>query len=1143
MNRDPHSDRHDADSRDADPVSDAPDADGDEQQHQLTEEQRRLLDQLLAAEGISPDDAPPPIRRRTGHEDLPLSFAQQRLWLLDQLQPGSPAYNVPKLLRLRGHLDVPALARSLSEVVRRHEALRTTFELRHGSPLQRVRPPAPVPLPVTDLSHLPPAEREAEAARLLAEEARRPFDLAAGPLMRASLIRLSDEEHAFTLTLHHIISDGWSLGVLLRELSVLYAAGTRGEESPLPELPIQYADYALWQRSWLRGEALDRRLSYWRDRLSGAPEVLSLPADRARPAAAGWAGDAVRFDVSPQVADALRREARKRGVTLFMLLLSAFKVLLWRHSGEADISVGTPAAGRDRMEVEGLIGFFVNTLVLRTKVEGKEPFGELVARVREACLGAYQHQEVPFEKLVEELALSRSLAHAPLFQVMFTMGGQEPQLELGEVRAEPWEVMRETTKFDLTCGVSERAGGGMWGGLQFSTELFEAGRMRAMARRWERLLEAVATGFDGEVRSLPVLSEGDERLLLGEWAGDAAAGGASEGGECLHHFFERQAALTPDAVAVVDGRERLTYRELDERAGRLARRLQRLGVGPEVRVGLLAGRSHSTVAALLAVLKAGGAYVPLDPEYPRERLAFMLEDSRAKVLLADRLFAGRVKGGSAEVVLLDEVWGEAREEEGTENVEGAARPENLAYVIYTSGSTGKPKGVAIEHHSAVALLYWAKENFSAEDLGGVLASTSICFDLSVFELFAPLSWGGKVILAENALYVSELPAAEEVRLINTVPSAMAELLRMGRVPASVRTVNLAGEALPRALVQRAYEQKGIAQVLNLYGPSEDTTYSTFEVVRRDEEQAPPIGRPLGGTRGYVLDEYLQLVPPGSRGELYLSGAGLARGYLRRPALTAERFLPDPFSAEPGARLYRTGDVCRHLSDGRLEFLGRVDHQVKVRGFRIELGEVEAAVTGYATVREAVAVVRDDEEGQKQLVAYVVAEPGALVSVKGLREHLQQKLPAHMVPSAFVMLDALPLSPNGKVDRRALPAPDLTSSLEESYVAPRTDLEDVLAGIWAELLHIERVGVEDNFFELGGHSLLATQVISRVREMLRVELSLRALFEAPTVSSLALLVLGGEARPGQTETIARVLMRVRRMTPEDARKLLKGDEQR
>jgi amino acid adenylation domain-containing protein len=1111
----------------------------------------------------------PPIRRRTGHEDLPLSFAQQRLWLLDQLQPGSPAYNIPKFLRLRGHLDVPLLEHSLNEVVRRHEALRTTFESRHGSPLQRIHPAMHVPLPVTDLSHLPPAEREAEAARLLAEEARRPFDLAAGPLMRASLIRLSDEEHAFTLTLHHIISDGWSLGVLLRELSVLYAAGTRGEESPLPDLPIQYADYALWQRSWLRGEALDRRLSYWRDRLSGAPEVLSLPADRARPAAAGWAGDAVRFDVSPQVADALRREARKRGVTLFMLLLSAFKVLLWRHSGEADISVGTPAAGRDRMEVEGLIGFFVNTLVLRTKVEGKESFSGLVARVREACLGAYQHQEVPFEKLVEELALSRSLAHAPLFQVMFTMGGQEPQLELGEVRAEPWEVMRETTKFDLTCGVSERAGGGMWGGLQFSTELFEAGRMRAMARRWERLLEAVATGFDGEVWQLPMLGDEERALLLGEWNEAGSVKTEDEvDDECLHQLFERQASERGEEIALVYEGERLTYQELDSRADRLARRLRRLGVGPDSLVALLVERSSLAVVSILAVLKAGGAYLPLDTSYPRARLAMMLEDARPIVLLAtpeSARYAAELEGeGGCALEIVGEgsgqgQWSEGEgEDESPHAFESGVRPENLAYVIYTSGSTGRPKGVMIEHRQIVNYVRAVRRRMGVGAGANFALVSTLAADLGHTVLFPSLCSGGTLHVVSQwrtmeARALGEYFQREAIDCVKIVPSHLRALLASGEEAAHVLPrllLVLGGEAAGWDLLDEVKRLAPHCRVMNHYGPTETTvgTLTHEPVAEAGQPEAArgavvALGRPLGGTRGYVLDEYLQLVPPGSRGELYLSGAGLARGYLRRPALTAERFLPDPFSSQPGARLYRTGDVCRHLSDGRLEFLGRIDHQVKVRGFRIELGEVEAAVTGYAPVREAVAVVRDDEGGNKRLVAYVVPHDPSAFNVGELRDYLKAQLPGHVVPSAFVLLERLPLTAGGKLDRAALPPPEYTGRQTDStHSEPRTQTEAVIARIFCQTLGLKQVGVEDNFFELGGHSLLATQVISRVREMLRVELSLRALFEAPTVSGLARLISACEARPGQTETIARLLTRVRRMTPEDARKLLHKDDQ-
>ncbi|HEY0082166.1 MAG TPA: amino acid adenylation domain-containing protein, partial [Pyrinomonadaceae bacterium] len=895
--------------------------------------------------------APPLIKVMNGG-DAPLSFAQQRLWFLDQLEPGSPAYNIPAAVRLTGALNVAALERTLDEVVRRHEVLRTVFVSEAGQPRQLVREHTAQTLEVTDLSHLPQVEREVEARLRASEEAQRPFDLGRGPLLRTSLLKLGAEEHVLLLTMHHIVSDGWSAGVLVREMGALYAAYAQGGESPLEELTIQYGDYARWQREWLQGEVLEEQLGYWREQLAGAPPVLELPTDRPRPASLSLRGGREIFTIAEGTAEALRALGRSEGATLFMTLLAAFDVLLARYTGQDDIVIGTPIAGRTRAEVEGLIGFFVNTLVVRARVDAELSFREVLGRVKEACLGAYAHQDVPFEKLVEELHPERSLTHTPLFQVMFSfqVAGAE-RLRLAGLELEGIGTEAEASKFDLTLWITEGEHG-LNASIEYNTDLFDATTIERIAGHLRVLLDAAAADPDRRVSALPLLTE-PEQQKFARW-NDTDAAYPSD--LCVHELFERQATLQPEAVAVIHEDERLTYAELNEQAERLAQHLRSLGVGPESRVGILLKRSSRVVVALLGVWKAGGAYVPLDPAYPRERLSFMLEDSGAEVLLTQPELMNVLPHGAARIVDVGEMLsGVADDKEAGDvhrkDVARRVSADNLAYIIYTSGSTGRPKGVAISHRSCVAFIHWAHATFDPRDLAVVLASTSICFDLSVFELFVPLSLGTRIVLADDALALPTLAARDEVTLVNTVPSAMAALVESGGVPRGVRAVNLAGEALQRELVERVYGQGGVERVMNLYGPTEDTTYSTGTLVERGGGMVS-IGRPIANTRAYVLDRQMRVVPVGVAGEIYLGGEGLARGYLGRPELTAERFVPHPFSTEPGGRLYRTGDVARYLSDGEIEYLGRIDQQVKVRGFRIELGEIEAALLQHAGVRQA-----------------------------------------------------------------------------------------------------------------------------------------------------------------------------------------------
>jgi amino acid adenylation domain-containing protein len=1038
-----------------------------------------------------------PLMERVSREDeLPLSFAQQRLWFLDQLEPDSSTYSMAFALRLSGGLDVDALEQSFGEIVRRHEVLRTSFATVDGQPVQIISAEASLHLGVQELSRLPEEERESVARRLAVEEAGQPFDLSTGPLLRVSLLRLAEEEHVLLVTMHHIVSDGWSMGVLVRELAALYTAFSASEPSPLPELQIQYADYAHWQREWLQAEVLEEQLRYWREQLAGAPALLELPTDRPRPAVQTFRGSQQTRSFSQSLKEKLQVLSRREGVTLFMTLLAAFQALLSRYSAQDDILIGTPIAGRNRTEVEPLIGFFVNTLVLRTKVSAEQSFRELLRRVREMALGAYTHQDVPFEMLVEELQPARSLSYLPLFQVMFVLqNAARAEVDLPGLKMQALAAEAETAKFDLTLSVMETAGE-LVVSIEHNTDLFDGESIRRMLHHFEHLLSAAVAEPQQSVSTLALLSPVERSQLLYEWNQTEAEYPRHL---CIHQLFEAQVAETPEAIAVSDAEQSLSYLELNRRANRLAHFLRRVGVGPEQCVGILIERSVRMVECMLGVLKAGGAYLPLDSKYPAQRLAFMMKDAGARVVLTA---GGMVEGVDSEDALVVKLDGEREEidKESAENLTSSVKPDNLAYVIYTSGSTGRPKGVAITHHSAVTLIHWAKSAFEAEDMAGVMASTSICFDLSVFEIFVPLSWGGKVIVAENALQLPQLQHAGPITLINTVPSAMTELAGAGAIPASVRVVNLAGEPLKHTLVQQVYGYEYVRQVWNLYGPSEDTTYSTAALLQRDASEPPTIGRPVANTQVYLLDELLQPVPAGIPGELYIGGDGLARGYLDRPELTAEKFIPNPFSAHAGARMYDTGDLARYLSDGRIEFLGRSDHQVKVRGYRIEVGEIEAMLYEHESVREAVVAVREDIPGDKRLVAYVVGAEGQTLSVSMLRAHLSVRVPDYMIPSAFVELEQLPLTPNGKVDRRALPEPTRAAGTE--HVEARTPVEEVTAGVWQEVLGRERVSVEENFFELGGHSLLATRVLSRVREVFGVEVALRRLFEEPTVKGLA-----------------------------------------
>jgi amino acid adenylation domain-containing protein len=1068
----------------------------------LSPEKRRLLElrmQTQRAAAAGPALVPRP---RDGRP-LPLSFAQQRLWVLDRLDPGTPAYNMPSPLRLRGALAVRALERALDALRARHEPLRTTLAEAEGEPVQVIHPFVPVPLPVEDLSALSGDAREAEVRRRVHADANTGFDLLAGPLFRARLLRLAADEHVLLLCLHHSVSDGWSLGILSRELGALYAAFTADAPHPLRPLPVQYADFAAWQREHLRGPVLARHLDFWRGALAGAPPALELPADFPRPLAESHRGVLFRSRIAPEAAGRVRALAAAEGATLFTVLLAGLRVVLSRWSGQDDVVVGTLVAGRTRSEVEGLIGLFVNTLPLRGAVHPAEPFRQMVRREKAATLAAFDHQDLPFERIVEELRMGRDLSRNPVFQVsLMLQNARVDAVRLAGVEIAPLQVAYDTARFDLGFDVYEEDDGAIRVETEYASDLFERATAERLTAHLVRLLEHAADAPDTPVSRLEMLDGAERAAVLAAPADTARDWPFAP----VHALVAEQAARTPDAVAVEGADGTLTYGELDALSAGVAAALRARGAGRGSLVAVCVDRSARMVAALLGVLRAGAAYLPLDPEYPAERIAFMLEDSGARILLTERALQSAVPATAIDRILLDDVAPAVSVDDAQVDA------DDLAYVIYTSGSTGRPKGVMVPHGGVSSFLRSMAEapGLRADDT--LLAVTTIAFDISVLELFLPLTLGARVVVASREEAADPARLAERIgggmTAMQATPATWSMLLAAGWTPRPGMRLLSGGETLPRAVADGLLSAG--AELWNLYGPTETTIWSAAGRVAAEGEVL--LGDAIANTTLYVLDPALNPAPLGVHGELYIGGTGVVRGYLRRPGLTAERFVPDPFGA-PGSRLYRTGDRVRRRADGALAFGGRVDFQVKLRGFRIELGEVESALRAHPDVGAAVALVREDAPGDARLVAYVTArDGGAAPAGAELRAHLRRRLPEYMVPQAFVALDALPLTPNGKVDRRALPAPDARAE-ERPYTAPRTPEEAVLAEIWREVLRLERVGLEDDFFELGGHSLLATQVLSRVRRELEVELPLRTLFEASTVRALAARLHAGAAADG------------------------------
>ncbi len=1128
---------------------------------------------------------------RTETWSIPLSFGQQRLWFFDQLEPGNNVYNLPSHVRLQGPLNAAVLRQSLQEIVNRHTILRTSFAIEDGQPVQQIAPSVTVSLPRTDIQSIPEAEKTREVQRLTVQEFQKPFDLfSSPPLFRMKLLKLSEEEHILLITAHHILVDEWSYGVFLSEFVTLYKAFAVGQPSPFAPLALQYTDFARWQHEWMQSAEPKRHVDYWKKKLSGVRAILELPTDHPRPPKQTFQGKTYSFVLPQELCDALKILAYQQGVTLFMILLAAFKTFLSRYTHQEDISVGSPIANRQRTELEQMIGFFINTLVLRTDMSGNPSFIEVLERVRQVALEGYDHQALPFEQIVNELKPERKLSHSPLFQVMFMLQNAPlGSLELPDLTLTPYENEGVASLFDLTL-IMEGREETLHGKFEYSTDLFEDTTIVRMAKNFETLLQAIVTNPDQRVGSIPLVSPREHYQLFAEWNSTEAQYPREF---TVTQLFEQQVEQTPDACAITYVSDRgeehsLTYRQLNQKANRLAYYLQEIGITPETLVGIYIDRSLEMLIGLLAVLKAGGTYVPLDPDFPKERIEFMIQDTRMPVILTQDHLRDTLPEHRATVICLDRDWPgnagiptgnpgnasipagrEGRLEAGVprdQNLPCQVRGDNLAYIIFTSGSTGRPKGVQIPHQAFVNFLCSMKQKPGLQSSDTLLAVTTLSFDIAGLELFLPLIVGARIVLidreeaADGEALLQRLRASGAT-MMQATPVSWQLMLAAGWEKGPKFQILCGGEPLPYNLAEQLLARSDA--VWNMYGPTETTIWSTLEQVERIEEKGITIGHPIANTQMYILDDHFNPAPVGVSGELYIGGDGVVRGYFNRPDLTAERFIPDRFSAKPGARLYRTGDLARYRSDGRIEFFGRIDFQVKVRGYRIELGEIETVLSQHPDVQKAVVVVREDVPGDKRLVGYIVqsfpllSEEGSSsllpererqfpswegqgVGKNGLEQHetsqptpnpsqegnlaasqrknlllkapgkgariqdyLKQKLPAYMIPSNFVFLADFPLTPNGKVDRKALPASFSQGTIEgKDFVAPRTSTEETLATAWSDILKVQRVGIHDNFFESGGHSLLATQIMTRVRKTFEIDLPLRYLFEEPTIAGMA-----------------------------------------
>ncbi len=1089
----------------------------------LTPERRRLLLQKVQEKKNSAREtfiSPLASQRQKKTSNMfPLSFAQERLWFLDQLDPENAFYNMPFRFLLQGRLHLEALSRSLTSLITRHEILHTTFPCVENQPVQMLAAIPQNALSLIDLQGLSEPLQEQVCQDLLRQEAHRPFDLAQSPLFRSYLLRLAPEKHLLALTMHHIISDGWSIAIIYNELWQYYRAQVTQQSLVLPELPIQYADFAMWQREWLQEAVLQDQLHYWKSQFAGAPTSLDLPTDHPRPAVQRFQGASIPLQLSAHLSQSLLSLSLQQGVTLFMTLLAAFQVLLMRYSGQEDIVIGATIANRNRVETERLIGFFVNTLVLRTRLDGNPRFQDLLSQVRETTLDAYDHQDLPFEKLVEELHPDRDLSRNPLFQVMFAfqntpLQSEEAQQELG-LTITSLETVTTTAKFDLTLALMETAGG-LVGDLEYNSDLFEEGTIQRMAEHFQVLLQGVVADPTQSIQKLPLLTEREQVQLLQEWTATAQV---YPRWQCVHHLFEAQVTRTPDAIAAVCEEQCLSYAELNRRANQLAHQLRVVGVGPEVLVGVCVHRSLEMLIGILGVLKAGGAYVPLDPTYPQERLAFMLRDAQISILLTQHTCASLLEEQVEHLFFLD-AYPEGHHPDTFSNLLTPVTVDNLLYMIYTSGSTGRPKGVSNTHAATLNRLHWMWTTYPFAEDEVCCQKTSLNFVDSIWEIFGPLLRGYRIVIIPDATVkdpfslITCLTASAITRIV-LVPSLLQSLIEIcNHVPKPLPRLQwwtCSGEALPLELVHRFQSIFSERKLLNLYGSSEVAADATVCELTRWETDLPSIliGTPIANTQCYILDSDRQLAPIGVPGELYIGGAGLARGYFHLPDLTAERFVPNPFAHQPGERLYRTGDLARFRPDGNIEYLGRLDTQVKLRGFRIELKEIEATLMQYPGIRQVAVGLHEYSFEDKRLVAYIQVEKQdeqRALEPWRLQNYLQERLPAYMVPAAFVQLETFPLTPNGKLDWRAFPAPELTiDSFKSMHSSPRDLLELQILQIWEEIIRNTSIGIKDDFFELGGHSILAVNLLNQIQKRFTKHIPLATFFRNPTVEYIACII--------------------------------------
>lgn len=1077
---------------------------------QITRHKEELLSFLLNRNGAFAPASAPPIARQPRRKDqkITLSFGQERLWFLYQMEPANPFYNLNTAARLTGALDIDTLQRSINEIIRRHEILRTRYEIADGQPFGVVASDLKLAIEVTDLRGLPEADCESESSKISAGYFQRPFDLGQGPLIRASVLKLGERNHLLLLSIHHIVFDGWSIGILFRELATLYESYSVRKPSLLSDLHLQYSDFAHWQRERLRGETLSSHLAFWRDHLAGASTVLELPPDHLRPTVQSFRGARQQFRVSGNAAHSIKSLAQQERATLFATLLAAFDVLLYRYSNQDDITVGTPVANRNRVEIENLIGFFVNTVAIRVDLSGNPTFRQLLGRVRETVWDVQTHQEIPLEKVVEEVQPKRELNRAPLFQVMLVLQNAPlPQLKLADVTLVPMEIDNGTAKFDLTLYMRE-TGQELSACLAYNTDLFESTSIARMIGCFQMLLESIAANPDQDISTLALLTATERRQLLTEYNQTCEEYPRER---LIHQLFEAEAEANPDVLALAYEDENLTYGELNRRANRLAHFLKPMGVGPEAPAGICMEPSIETIIGILGIIKAGGSYVPIDPSFPKERAEFILDDVRARVLLIRQTPLDKFSGCKAAVIDLDSDW-RTIEHCSEANPCGYVDPGNVVYIVFTSGSTGTPKGVAIEHRQLINYIYAIRQRLQLPIPASYATVSSIAADLGNTCVFPSVCFGGSLHIissdrASDPNALAEYFQQHEIDCLKIVPSHLSALLtssRSGQVIPRKRLI-LGGESSTWSLVERVRTFAPDCLIFNHYGPTESTVgvlTCKAEDRLRVESATVPIGKPIGNMAAYVLDRYLEPTPVGMPGEVYVGGPGLARGYFNRPELAAERFIPNPFSRQPGDRLYRTGDLARFGPSGNIEFLGRVDDQVKIHGFRIELGDIKSALDEHPSVRESLVTVCHTSS-TKGVAAYVVFGGDTSVDVPDLRDYLKKRLPQYMVPSTFVRLDTLPRLPNGKIDRNALPAPgEAGQEARADYEPPSSPVEEELAVIWARLLGRERIGIRDSFFDLGGHSLLATQLVARIYDVFRASIPLRSIFEKPTLTELA-----------------------------------------